>query len=111
MRRLCDNYLCWPVFSEIRSTREGPYYDRLMVEEMLSWLNEEIPSRLLLLAIRRAVPRRSERSGENSALPDPHPHAHALIRTNPNASPDERLVIHSLSESAVIKLPSGLPNP
>jgi hypothetical protein len=55
--------LFWRVFIEIRSTREGPYYDRLMVEEMLSWLNEEIPRRLLLLAIRLAVPRRSERSG------------------------------------------------
>jgi hypothetical protein len=55
--------LFWRVFSEIRSTREEPHYDRLVVEEMLEWLNEEIPKRLLLPAIRLAVPHRSERNG------------------------------------------------
>jgi hypothetical protein len=52
--------LFWREFSEIRSTREGPYYDRLVVEDMLEWLNEEIPKRLLVPAIRLAVPRRSD---------------------------------------------------
>jgi hypothetical protein len=83
--------LFWRVFSEIRSTREGPYYDRFMVEDMPEWLNEEIPKRLLVpqcaLRCRAGV----TAMAENTALPDPHAHAQALIRANPRANPDELL--------------------
>jgi hypothetical protein len=48
---------------------------------------------------------------ENTVLPDPHAHAHALIRANPNARPDEPLGKHSLRGFAVTELPSGLANP